>query len=80
MKLIVAFPLPGTLFILAPKTTVADADCALTMAQLCSVVGIVLISVRVTLELTLTVSEGPGDCIVVEVFPNPRSPAVVLPA
>ncbi len=80
MKLIVAFPLPGTLFILAPKTTVAVADCALTIAQLCSVVGIVFMSVRVTLELTLTVSAGPGDCMVVEVFPNPNCPPLVLPA
>jgi hypothetical protein len=70
----VLFPSPNIMLTRAPKTTFAVADFASTIAQLCSVVGIVLMNVRVTLLPTLNASVGPGLCIVFELFPNPKAP------
>lgn len=80
MKVTVLFPSPNITLTRAPKTTFAVADLASTIAQLCSVVGIVLMNVKVTLSPTLNVSAGPGLCIVFALFPNPKVPWLLTPA
>jgi hypothetical protein len=60
VKVTVLLPSPSIMLTRAPKTTFAVADCASTIAQLCSVVGMVLMNVMVTLSPTLKVKLGPG--------------------
>ena len=61
----------------APKTTFAVADWASTIAQLCSVVGMVLMNVRVTLSPTLNVSAGPGALNSICTISKSESPLAV---